>query len=89
MIEIREAKSEIRSEIAKILGIEEVEVTDEAHFVDDLGMDSLQALELLVRLEKKYKVKLSQEALQQFKNLTSTAEAVLTFVGKVHASPVS
>ncbi len=89
MIEIKDAKSEIRLEIAKILAVEESEITDEAHFVEDLGMDSLQALELLVRLEKRYNVKLSQEALRQFKSLTTTAEAILTFVGKAQVSPAS
>ena len=55
---------ELRGFVAEVLDVEEEEVTDEADFVKDLGVDSLMALEVMVELEKKYAVKLEEREMK-------------------------
>ncbi|MFF5789755.1 acyl carrier protein [Streptomyces sp. NPDC012693] len=58
-------KEDLRRTVADVLDVEEAELTDQAHFVDDLGVDSLMALEVMVVLEKKYAVKLDESELKE------------------------
>jgi acyl carrier protein len=56
---------ELRAFVADVLDVEEEEVTDDADFVAELGVDSLMALEVMVVLEKKYSVKLQEQEMKQ------------------------
>ena len=42
--------SKVKKIVADHLGIEEAKVTDEASFIDDLGADSLDTVELVLSL---------------------------------------
>ena len=61
----------VRKIIAEQLGVEEEEVTLEAHFVEDLGADSLDTVELVMALEEEFEIEIPDE----------DAEKILT-VGK-------
>lgn len=72
---------DLRALIADALELPVEDITDEAHFIDDLEVDSLSALEVMVRLEKRYGVKMEDS---EFKNATSLArvrELVTTKLG--------
>ncbi|MCX4515057.1 MULTISPECIES: acyl carrier protein [Streptomyces] len=60
---------ELRSLVADALELPVEEVTDEAHFVDDLQVDSLMALEIVVNLEKKYGIKVAESDFKQVSTL--------------------
>jgi len=62
-------EQELREIIAKIVEIEPERITLEANFVEDLGMDSMMALEILAAMEKKYKIQVPEEKLNQLKTL--------------------
>ena len=47
-----EVKTKIKKIVADHLGIEEEKVTEEASFIDDLGADSLDTVDLLWRSKK-------------------------------------
>lgn len=57
--------TELRQVVCEVLELDEADVTDDAHFVDDLGVNSLMALEVMVVLEKRYHVKIAEEELKQ------------------------
>jgi acyl carrier protein len=57
-------KEELRRTIAEVIEMDPIEIGDEQRFVEDLGVDSLMALEIAVVLEKKYRVKLRQAELK-------------------------
>ncbi|MEU1883541.1 acyl carrier protein [Streptosporangium sp. NPDC020072] len=65
-------KEELRTLIAVTLDVDVAEVTDEAHFVEDLGVDSLMALEITVNLEKKYQVRIDESEVAGVTTLEST-----------------
>ena len=47
--------------IVEQLGVKEEEVTSEASFVDDLGADSLDTVELVMALEEEFKIEIPDE----------------------------
>lgn len=44
----------VKRVISEVLGVPEYEVTDEAIFVEDLGADSLDIVELVMALEEEF-----------------------------------
>ena len=71
-IKDKQLEQEIRAIIAEVTEIEPEKITLEASFVEDLGMDSMMALEILAAIEKKYKIQIPEEKLMRLKNLQET-----------------
>lgn len=75
----------VRELVAEITERSPEEVSDTALFIEDLGIDSLMAIEMLVAMDKKYKVQIPEE---EFKNIKTVNDAVaivgrfLTAAGK-------
>ena len=69
-------KSDLCELLAEILETEPSEIDPKANFVNDLGMDSMMALEILAGIEKKYKIVIPEEILPQFTSLDKTVEIV-------------
>ena len=71
-------KERIRELIADKLGFDTVEVLPETKLIDDLGMDSLDRIELMVEMEREFDISLTEEEIeiietvQQFFDLVST-----------------
>jgi|TARA_B100000378_G_scaffold222257_1_gene185732 acyl carrier protein len=58
--------SDIEGQVKKIvvehLGIDESKVTPEARFIDDLGADSLDTVELVMAFEEKFSIEIPDDA---------------------------
>ena len=54
-------EAELRELCADSLDVLPESLTDDAHFIDDLQVDSLVALELAVTLQRRYGVAISEE----------------------------
>ncbi|MBU4375986.1 MAG: acyl carrier protein [Candidatus Omnitrophica bacterium] len=51
----------VKSIIAEQLGVKKEEVTDAAKFIDDLGADSLDTVELVMALEEEFGIEIPDE----------------------------
>ena len=71
---------DIRSLVAEILEREPSQVDPEARLVEDLGMDSMMALEIVASLEKRYKIRLPEQELQEVKTLNRVIELAKRYV---------
>ncbi len=63
----------VKSIIAEQLGVKIEEVNDQASFVDDLGADSLDTVELVMALEEEFGIEIPDEDAEKMK---SVGEAV-------------
>ena len=64
----KDVASKVKKMVADHLGVEELKVTEEANFVDDLGADSLDTVELVMAFEEEFGSEISD----------SEAEKILT-----------
>ncbi len=51
----------VKAIIADQLGVDESDITSEASFVDDLGADSLDTVELVMALEEEFGIEIPDE----------------------------
>jgi acyl carrier protein len=60
----------LRAMIADAIDVDEAKLLPKAHFIDDIGVDSLYSLEVLVRLEKEYDLRIPESDLPRLISLT-------------------
>ena len=63
----------VKSIIAEQLSVDEEEVTNDASFVDDLGADSLDVVELVMAFEEEFGIEIPDEEAEK---ITRVKEAV-------------
>jgi acyl carrier protein len=77
--------SSIEERVKKIvveqLGVKEEEVSAESSFVDDLGADSLDTVELVMALEEEFKTEIPDEEAEKI----TTVQQAIDYV-KAHAA---
>lgn len=78
----KSVEADVRNLVAEILETEPAEINGDARFVQDLGMDSMMALEILAGIEKKYRIVIPEEMLSKFVNLNTTVQIVKDLLGK-------
>jgi len=79
-----EVRTEIIKLVAEITERNPEEISDTALFIEDLGIDSLMATEMLVLMDKKYKIRIPEE---QFKSIKNVQDAVATVLLHMTTQP--
>ena len=70
----------VKSIIVEQLGVDEKEVTDNASFIDDLGADSLDTVELVMAFEEEFELEIPDEDAEE---IQSVSDAVKYITGKM------
>ena len=70
--------SRVREIIAQELGVEMDKVTDDANFVEDLGADSLDTVELVMAFEEEFGIEIPDEDAEQMQ----TVGQAIGYLGK-------
>lgn len=73
MVDKSSIEGQVKQLISEQLGIEESKVQDEASFVEDLGADSLDTVELVMALEEKFDAEITDE---EAENIATVRDAV-------------
>ncbi len=63
----------VKKIVVEQLDVKEEEVTNEASFVDDLGADSLDTVELVMALEEEFKTEIPDD---EAENITTVDQAI-------------
>lgn len=64
-----EIQGRIRQIIVDELGVDEAEVTPNARFIDDLGADSLDLVELVMRFEEEFGIEIPDEDAEKIQSV--------------------
>ncbi|MFZ0960642.1 MAG: acyl carrier protein [Terriglobia bacterium] len=66
----------VKQIIVEQLGVDEAEVTPTAHFVDDLGADSLDIVELVMAFEEAFEIEIPDEDAEKMSTVKDAIEYV-------------
>ena len=69
-------EEKVKSIIVEQLGVNESEVTGDASFVDDLGADSLDTIELVMAFEEAFGIEIPDEAAEKIKTVQDAVDYV-------------
>ena len=64
-----EIENKVRQIIVDELGVDENEVTPNARFIDDLGADSLDTVELVMRFEEEFGIEIPDEDAEKIQSV--------------------
>jgi acyl carrier protein len=72
----KEVAEKVKQIISEQLGVDEAEVTPSASFVDDLGADSLDQVELVMALEEAFDLEISDEDAEKIRSVQDAIDYV-------------
>ena len=73
-------EQDVRELIADIIEVDPASLDPDANLVEDLGMDSMMALEILASLEKRFKIKLPEDELLRITTVNRAIEMAQKYV---------
>ncbi len=73
-----EILGKVKGVVAEKLNVGEDQVTSDAKFVEDLGADSLDQVELIMALEDEFELKIPEEEAEQLTTVGSAVEYIVT-----------
>ncbi|HVO79375.1 MAG TPA: acyl carrier protein [Terriglobales bacterium] len=72
----REMTEKVKQIISEQLGVDEGEVTPSASFVDDLGADSLDQVELVMALEEAFDLEIADEDAEKIRTVQDAIDYI-------------
>ncbi len=82
MLTREQVGTEVKSIICEITGLKADEITGKANFVDDLGIESVMAVDILATVEKKYQIKVPEEKIPEIGNLDGFVNVIIELAEK-------
>jgi acyl carrier protein len=68
-----EIRAEVKNLVARVTERETSEIPDDAHFMEQLGVDSLMAMEIMIAVDRKFGIDIPEE---EFNKATNVNESV-------------
>ena len=71
-----DVSSKVKKIVADHLGIDEAKVTEESSFIDDLGADSLDTVELVMAFEEKFGIEIPDDAAETIQTVKNAIDYI-------------
>ena len=71
-----DVSSKVKKIVADHLGIDEAKVTEESSFIDDLGADSLDTVELVMAFEEKFGIEIPDDAAETIQTVQNAIDYI-------------
>ena len=68
--------SKVKKIVADHLGIDEAKVTEESSFIDDLGADSLDTVELVMAFEEEFECEIPDDAAEKIQTVKDAIDFI-------------
>ena len=69
-------EQQVKAIVAEQLGVKAEQVTSKASFVDDLGADSLDTVELVMALEEEFEIEIPDEDAEKITNVQQAIDYI-------------
>lgn len=79
---IKTAIRELIIDIAEDMDIDKATITDDALFIDDMGLDSMALLEVLATMEKKFNISIPESEFPNITSITRCAQTVEKYIAQ-------
>ena len=77
-MEKKEVLERVKKVVSQVIKINELEITDNANFVFDLGADSMQSVQLVAAFEEEFDIEMDEDKSLEIQNID---EAVVFITG--------
>jgi len=74
-------EGQVKEIIVEQLGVDEAQVASEASFIDDLGADSLDTVELVMAFEEKFDIEIPDEDAEKMRTVGDAIEYLSSKLG--------
>lgn len=75
-----DVQQRVKKVIAKILGIGEDQIADDANFIFDLGADSMQSMELVAAFEEEFDIEMDEEKALDVQTVSHALEFISSYL---------
>ncbi|MCX6161787.1 MAG: acyl carrier protein [Ignavibacteriae bacterium] len=76
-----EVEVRVKQAIVDKLGVEESKVTSDASFINDLGADSLDTVELVMKFEEEFDIKIPDEDAEKITKVNDAVGYIMSKIG--------
>ena len=73
--------TKVKEIIIDKLGVEESKITSDARFIEDLGADSLDTVELIMQFEEEFDIEISDEDAEKINTVGTSIEYINSKLG--------
>jgi len=73
-------EARVKKSISQVLGVDENTITNESSFVEDLGAESIQSLELIAAFEDEFDIEMEEDAALQVKTVGNAVEFIQKYL---------
>jgi acyl carrier protein len=79
-MDIEEIKKRVKKVTAKVLEIDESEISDNANFSFDLGASSMQSLLLVASFQQEFNIEMDEQKSLEIQTVSEAADFISTYI---------
>jgi acyl carrier protein len=76
----REIETRVKKVVSSVLGVDEKEIKMESRFVEDLGAESVQGLELIASFEEEFGIEMEENAALEVKTVGKAVDFISQYL---------
>ncbi len=77
-----EVQNRVKKVIAKVINVNQENISDEANFIFDLGADSLQSIELVAAFEEEFQIEMEEDKALEIQTVSDAVKFISQYLNK-------
>ena len=74
-----EVQKRVKNVVAKVLKINEAEISDDANFIFDLGAGSLQSVQLIAAFEEEFDIEMDEDKALEVQTISDSVDFIASY----------